>query len=148
MTIYLFKHLHSCKCAKPSSAHSALGLQYIPKVRVCQGRYPSYHTDWMVKNVLRIHFLRLWNQKILRLLTEPNFKFWHLRPTQFFVIVLLLNCTIPFIKSVTKDLKISYDIYFLNIVMFENLKVLKELTVLAVTLPCVRLKLLDDNDTV
>ena len=34
---------------------------------------------------------KLWNQRILRLLIEPNFEFWHLRPTQFFVIVLLLN---------------------------------------------------------
>ena len=53
----------------------------------------------------------------------------------------------PFIKSVAY-LKLFHDIYFLNTVVFEKLKVLIELTVPVVTLPCVRLKLLDDNDTV
>ena len=27
------------------------GLQYIPKARVCLGRYPPYHTGWLVKSV-------------------------------------------------------------------------------------------------
>ena len=131
------------------------GLQYIPKARVCLGRYPTpYHTDWMVKNVLWIHFLGFETREF-----EPNFKFWHLRPTQFFVIVLLLNWKFwaTVLKQLGRDTSFSFDqkcsllcpsYYTYRTVVFEKLKVLIELTVLAVTLPCVRLKLLDDNDTV
>jgi hypothetical protein len=54
MTIYLFKHLRSCKCAKPLLSTLCTGLQYIPKARVCLGRYPPYHTSWLVKSVNEI----------------------------------------------------------------------------------------------
>ena len=53
----------------------------------------------------------------------------------------------PFIKRVAYLIQF-HDFYMLNTVVFEKLKVLIELTVPVVTLPCVRLKLLDDNDTV
>ena len=53
---------------------------------------------------------KLWNQRILRLLIEPNFEFWHLRPTQFFVIVLLLNWKFwaTVLKQLGRDTSFSF----------------------------------------